>query len=494
MDLANIAVRLRPRNAWEAIDLGCMLARHWFFPLWQLWMIGALPALLLLTLSPIPLWLAGLSLWWLKPYYEPILLFWLGRRLFGERPSWRELRQHWRRAVLPQLFANLTWRRFNPSRSFVMPVAVLEGLKGRARARRIGVLSRNAHAAGWFTITGILFEFIFALAVFLLALILVPKELWLFDIQAYFSNPAPLTRWLQQIIILVSMSLIAPFYVAGGFALYLNRRTELEAWDLELGLRRMAERHRRQLRPGIAALGALIVCLVGLSLPGTPPRAAEVDREAVQRTIREVLAEDAFGREVERTRWRYIGQDEEEDSSLTAGWLRLMLEGFSGGLAGLGELLLWLAGGAVLAYLFYWYLQNRASFNGGGWSKGRGGAPPPTHIAGLDLRPESLPRDPAAEAEALIESGDYRGALSLLYRGALSALVHRHALEIVEGATEGECLGLVRERIETGLQPFFFRLTGTWLRLAYGHRSPAKEEGLALCREWRGCFGGGDEQ
>ncbi len=38
------------------------------------------------------------------------------------------------------------------------------------------------------------------------------------------------------------MAIVEPFYVAGGFALYLNRRTALEGWDLEVALRRMGER------------------------------------------------------------------------------------------------------------------------------------------------------------------------------------------------------------------------------------------------------------
>ena len=31
---------------------------------------------------------------------------------------------------------------------------------------------------------------------------------------------------------------LEPFYVAAGFALYLNRRAQLEAWDIEQELRR----------------------------------------------------------------------------------------------------------------------------------------------------------------------------------------------------------------------------------------------------------------
>ena len=120
------------------------------------------------------------------------------------------------------------------------------------------------------------------------------------------------------------------------------------------------------------------------------------------------------------------------------------------------------------------------------------GRTPPSQIAGLDLRPESLPEDPASEAERLIEAGDFRAALSLLYRGALSDMVHRHALEIHDGATEGECQRLVGEQLGQALDGCFSNLTLVWLRQAYAHQSPEREQALALCREWRGCFGGAD--
>ena len=38
------------------------------------------------------------------------------------------------------------------------------------------------------------------------------------------------------------VAFLEPFYVAAGFALYLNRRVELEAWDVEQELRRAFER------------------------------------------------------------------------------------------------------------------------------------------------------------------------------------------------------------------------------------------------------------
>ena len=40
----------------------------------------------------------------------------------------------------------------------------------------------------------------------------------------------------------IAVLFLEPFYVAAGFALYVNRRVELEAWDVEQELRRAFER------------------------------------------------------------------------------------------------------------------------------------------------------------------------------------------------------------------------------------------------------------
>jgi hypothetical protein len=464
-----------------------MLAREWFLPLWLLWMVSALPLLLLLALLPIPFWLVGILLWWFKPLYEPPLLYWLGRRLFGERLSWRELRAAWPRAVLPQLFANLTWRRLHPARSFLMPVSVLERLKGTARSQRIRVLSRKSNAASWLTIIGIHFEVAFEVGFIGLVVMLIPQELLWISLDDYLFQPDAISEWIQQISALLAMSMVAPFYVAGGFALYLTRRSELEGWDIELGLRRMAQRRSTA---AVSWIAVLVFCgSIVWGMPAAPLQAAEVDRQAVSSVIEEVLADEAFGRDQEATRWEYVG--EASDDSLEDNPFFEWLEKSTETLAAFSELLLWFAGGSLLAYLIYWFIANR-ELRSGGFGGGRNGRGVPTQIAGLDLRPESLPDDPAAQAERLIESGDYRGALSLLYRAALSTLVHHYALDIPHGATEGECQRLVTHQLDRTLVSCFSNLTSVWLRQAYGHRSPGRDQALVLCRDWRSCFGGVD--
>ena len=48
--------------------------------------------------------------------------------------------------------------------------------------------------------------------------------------------------FLLAVFYIVVTLIIEPFYIAANFALYINRRTQLEAWDIELSFRKMAIR------------------------------------------------------------------------------------------------------------------------------------------------------------------------------------------------------------------------------------------------------------
>ena len=60
----------------------------------------------------------------------------------------------------------------------------------------------------------------------------------------------------------------------------------------------------------------------------------------------------------------------------------------------------------------------------------RGAESAVSHVRDLDVRPESLPDDVGAAAWALWQAGKVPAALSLLYRGALSRLIHRFEVPI----------------------------------------------------------------
>ncbi|RLJ16820.1 hypothetical protein DJ031_15210 [bacterium endosymbiont of Escarpia laminata] len=492
MDLSRITINLRPRTPWEGADLGFALARSEFLRLWLLWLASALPFYLVvaLLLASEPMLIALLA-WWFKPLYEPPLLFWLSRRVFGERLGFSEMRQHWWRIVRPQLFANLTWRRFSTARSFNMPVALLEGLKGSERRTRITVLGRGQHVTGWLTFFGINFEILLELSFLVLLLLLIPTELNWLQMNSLIMSESGVEVWLQHIGNLLAMSLIAPFYVAGGFGIYLTRRSDLEGWDIELGFKRLAERVKGK-RPFSSAAAGLLLLAVGFVLPGEPPVAAGLpDREAVRHSIQEVLKDDAFGKREMRDYWEYVGDTDEsgEDVPWLLQWLIDVFEGYTQGMAMVGEFLLWLGAGLIIAFLLYRVSRMRDWPNLNTLPGLRRRQPLPVTLSGLDIRPESLPEDLVRQAEVLLLAGEGRAALSLLYRGALSVLVFRFHLQITIGATEGECLCQVESSQNFSAAVFFRRLTAAWQGMAYGHRLPSAGELEALCQDWDRVFG-----
>jgi hypothetical protein len=235
------AIRLRPRANFEAADLGvrlCQSAARSVFPCY-LAVLVPVTALALATFE-IAAWLPILVLWWAKPWLDRTILFVLSRAAFGQqtRPAdvWREQRQVW----WSQLFLTLTWRRLSPWRSFTQPVYQLEGLRGaelRARVRQIrlgrGRASTGISSAFGFAETSLLFALVSLLAWF------APQGTEQNLTAQIFTGAA--SGWLDFVFSIgyaVTIGFVEPFYVAAGFALYLNRRAELEAWDIEQEFRR----------------------------------------------------------------------------------------------------------------------------------------------------------------------------------------------------------------------------------------------------------------
>ena len=108
----------------------------------------------------------------------------------------------------------------------------------------------------------------------------------------------------------------------------------------------------------------------------------------------------------------------------------------------------------------------------------------PSHVRDLDIRPESLPDDLPAAVRALWQRGEQRAALSLLYRGALSRLVHEHQLPVRASSTEGECGALAARHLDAERAGFVARLIGLWQLAVYGAHLPEASAVLAVCDEF----------
>ena len=234
------AIRLRPRANFEAADLGVRLCQTAARDVFSCYSSVLLPVTALaVACYEIADWLPILLLWWLKPWLDRTILFVLSRAAFGQatRPGdlWREQRQVW----WSQLIVTLTLRRLSLWRSFTQPVYQLEGLHGAALRARVRQIRAGRTRAG----TGILSAFGCAETSVLVAL--ASLIIWFapqgsgINLSSLYSGAE--ARWLDfavSVAYAATIAFVEPFYVAAGFALYLGRRAELEAWDIEQEFRR----------------------------------------------------------------------------------------------------------------------------------------------------------------------------------------------------------------------------------------------------------------
>ena len=106
---------------------------------------------------------------------------------------------------------------------------------------------------------------------------------------------------------------------------------------------------------------------------------------------------------------------------------------------------------------------------------------PPAALFGMELAPEKLPPNVGAAAAALAREGRLREALGLLYRGALSELVHKRGVQLLPSHTEGEAAKLAH-------LPYFSLLVDAWQRCAYARRIPPAAEVETLAAEYDKAF------
>ena len=246
MRIDRLTVAIRPRKHWEAADLGVRLLRDSQAEVLRLWCCLMAPLLAALVwLEHSTGRLIGLYvLWWLKPLLDYAVLWVLSRAVFGEKVTLGASL-----AAIPGFFNKgllgaLTLRRFSLSRAYVLPVRLLEDLKSPALDERIRLMRHHQTGrARWLIQICMAAE----MAVFFSLLsMLVWMTPALQDIKVVSDFlEAQAGDWKRDVLVLIyglTITLVEPFYVAAGFMLYLNRRTDLEAWDIEIAFRRLAER------------------------------------------------------------------------------------------------------------------------------------------------------------------------------------------------------------------------------------------------------------
>lgn len=507
MKIEALTVALRPRTPWEAVELGSALVRRHARAIWIPWLWLTLPVFALvnaLAWSVDALWLAGVVMWWLKPAFDRIPLYVLSRAVFGDAPTPRDTLRAQRTWGLGWLPAYLLWRRLGPVRSLYLPVDLLEGARaGEARDRR-RTLAAPVYGVGLLlTAMCLHFELALYLGMGAAAMLFVPDEYlpqvatraWqlLQDMPAWLAVASNAMAWL-------ATSLIEPFYVGAGFGLYLNRRTEIEAWDIELALRRL----RARLLQG--AVPVLLLCALGaVAWPMTanaqeePDDTPRVEAQSVvrNRDVPRATPAQVFGttpasdrslrdavkrayddptvspkRKVNTWKKR-VADEKRRDAPMALPWLGAFF-------AALGEYGLWIIMGVLVAIALFtsphWIGWFRAAAREGRETE-------ETRRREADEPQAPLPDDLAGAIRRLWHDDRRREALALLYRGSVETMVERTGAVLVPGATEAQVLRASRALAGTDERDAFARAVRTWQYAAYAQRFPSGDDFETLLRE-----------
>ncbi len=519
MRIDQLNVVLRARSQWEAMELGTALVRRHAGAIWKPWLLLTLPLFALLNLAGWwldNLWLPALVLWWLKPAFERIPLYVISRGAFGAEPGTAEtLRAQWNWGWRGTL-AYLSWRRLSPARSLLMPVDLLEGGQAPQRRARRNALGGGSYGhAALLTWTCCHFETMLKLAGVALFFMFVPVE-WLSEsLRATWeligNDTPPLVMVGFNLLAWTAMTLISPFYSGAGFGLYLNRRTELEAWDVEIAFRRLRERLLR------AAPLLVVLCVFALPIFPAPAQQADTaapaqhdNHKAAADTDTAVVAatpESVFGKTradtagfrqaaarvyedpqlgAQRTVNRWVKKPSEAERRQRDDLPDLPVNAFAKLLALISESILWIAVGAIVLALIItarWWLP---------WLRGSGRrtrqAESPVLQEALQL-PDVLPPDILGTARQLWQQGKPRHALALLYRASVDVLSQRGDVMLPPGATEAQCLRASRRMPQEADRLLFARMVRTWQYAAYAGTLPREDEFHTLLGELHQQFG-----
>ncbi|MGL4400967.1 MAG: hypothetical protein ACRCXD_13940 [Luteolibacter sp.] len=469
MRLDAVTAEIRPRTDWEAVDLGFALVRRDFWRSITVWWLAlGIPAVIAgVLLWDYPLVLLVLF-WWLKPAGSRMVLFGLSRHLFGEEPSWRAIWREIPRAWTRRFFYRFLWARFSPWLPVTLAVEDLEGLRGKAYRQRCGqVVRRGEGVVMWLYFISDMAAAWIGLGILALVMMFIPDgqdaawqqaiESW--DSEFPFEIPLLITRTVVACVML-GISLTDVFVIGAGFGVYLNNRTWIEGWDVELAFKRLALR--------LGKVAVVVLCFFLL----TPTGWSEESLDPGQ-LIEEVKADEAF-------KVHTVTDQVPKEKKTTPTLLPLEL------LKLLGQVFAVCAVVLIVGFVGWLIWKNRHVFmlQGGGGGTGDKPVRAARVVMGMEVSPDTLPADVPGAAWALWQAGRQQEALGLLYRGSISRVMEIGRVEIHESDTEGDCLRRVMQAGATVHPEYFRGITGAWVRLAYAGISPQDGEVELLCGQW----------
>lgn len=523
MKLDQLQIKLRPRSHWQTIDLGMRVTLHHLKPLFVISLLVTLPLSLLLYSLIQEAWSVCLILFWLKPMIERPLLFYISRSIFSEQISLKEVFNKLPELLKKDWLHAYTIGRISMSRSFNEPVRMLEGLTGEPRKKRLDILHRDQSGSGWLTLFGIHVEMIVQSLIFALPFFLLPHDAMKNGFFHLIMEGSTFTEFLTLASYVFAIALVAPFYVVCGFLLYLNRRTKLECWHIELGFKKMAQR----LLPNASM--TILLMLLALPVLSPPPAYADTETpiessecentedcvssekedieanypkvdsanaEKIRRALEEVLESDKFGEHYQEREysiawdklvdwdWKWDDDDEEKDTTSMLKWADAIKD-FVDVFKYLIMVLILIAIVYTLAKYKPWlylpqFRNQRQTL--------------PDEVLGINLKQQTLDPGIFQDIEIQLQQGKLRKALSLMLQYHLLHAVQKNKVPFKRSSTESECVTLMERYCPAEDAQSFDILVSYWQQLAYAHSALNSFEIQQFFSRWQQLFTAGDEE
>lgn len=496
MNLSQIDILLKARTNAQAINLGFVTARRYKIALLTASFLSILPFFVIAVM--LTLWFdlyawASLLLWWCKPFYDRVILDNASRLLFREPLTLPKQIESLGRACKNGLWLNLTLYRFSPIRHVTIPVFLLERLRGKDYQKRVKFVAKGSSSSATMSLIGFVHvEMVLYLNCYLLLAMFLPDSLKGNDLKDFFRMISEIDNGILAVgflfLQLLCMMVVEIFFVMTGFMIYLNNRVKTEGWDIELGFKQMASRLAavRQILPGVVLAITLAMSMTGAvskqaiaasEAPTTVTLTPKGDKE----TLKQIILDNDLMPYRQETTWERKTPYKKEPTS------DYRFDGF-GDLSAIANIIKFSL--VILAlFILYWLVINREKF--ADFFQSNTKIPQdnaPSIMFGLDIRRETLPKDIAAEARRLLQSGDKTAALSLLYRGSLSLLVSDYQIKITESDTEGDCLAATEEHVGKTIYHYFKQVTLCWQQMVYAHHSVEKAMIEQLIEQWKSTF------
>jgi len=486
MDIAKLFFNARQRNAWQVFDLTQLVVKHHFVQLMLIVIYLYLPIIILLTLIfSVPT--ASLIVWWLKPLLERPLLDFLSKRSFYQPTStWSSILSIKKLKVI-DIISMLTIRRFSPYRTYLAPIEQLELLEGKERSKRKNILlNRNDHKQIFWLIFCLHIEMLVTMLFMLIVYNFIPQGISIDD--QFFTSGTALYQLelLSTCCYMVTLMLVTPFYVTGGFLGYLNSRIDMEGWDLELTFKSIAARFRL-----IAA--ALIIGIFSFTLPTPPLAAQEISVEEVTaEKVDDTQAEDAdielplndrniaIRKEVSdiyeqhqliKKSSVWMPDSEAKDADFDLDWLKNFFMGL-GAISNIAAYLIWL----LLAALIVWIIYKVYQTGGFKWLKFSGHKSKaieniieiPTFLSSIDQT--EGPKDLLKAAQVANDEHAYRTALMYLLKYGFIYAQNFSSVLITKSMSEKECETALLKALPIFLHKNYQQLFQLWIQQAWAHK------------------------